>query len=228
MPLFASPSQTSPGGAKKFLFTLAADADRYNLASALTAAGWNGTSVVDVVVTIPAGRKVWSSAKTTPAFFVPASIPAGSIIRIDNAGLICGKGDWSPAGDALNVERACTVNNTGTINGGGYNQNGGPGSGGGQNCQEWSDSGPDGGAVYCNYGPCSPNSGSPGYGYGYSSAGSAATTGAGGGNPCSQYCCPGSGGPGGVGGGPGSSGKAVVGNALISWIATGTRNGAIT
>lgn len=229
--LFASPQQTGASGSKKFLLTLAADADRYNLATALTAAGWNGTSPVDVTVTIPADRKVWSSVKTTPAFLVPAAIPAGSRIRVVNAGLICGKGDYGPAGDALKVERACTVDNLGSINGGGLRQNGFAGTSGYYAYWQTGGGTDDGGQSGCDA-PCQGGTGGVGYGYGDISAGSAATMGATGatgwGGYDQGYGCPGCpGGAGGVGGGPGTSGKAVVGNALINWIATGTRNGAL-
>jgi hypothetical protein len=194
-----------------------------NLRSFLVGQGlWNGTDAIDLTVTIPSGKSVWSNNKANAAIEVlAADFSEESIIRIVNAGLISGKGDWSPAGGALKATRPVIVDNTGAINGGGYNASGQaqrmcPG---GNNDNDGDD------ACGCCRECYSPGSGGTGYGYSYSSAGSAATVGASSCAGCDCLTCCASGGS---GGGPGNNGYCVSGNANITWIHTGTRNGAIT
>jgi len=196
-----------------------------NLRSFLVGQGlWNGNDAIDLTFTIPIGTSVWSNNKAYAAIEVlGADFPVDSVIRIVNAGLICGKGDWSPAGGAIKATRPIVVDNPGEISGGGKNVGGSGGSQGqvyvcsGSGCEDW----------YCGN-TCYGATGGTGYGYGYSSAGSARTTGATG-SPCGGSGCPvGAGGSGGTGGLAGDNGYSVSGNANITWLNTGTRNGSIT
>lgn len=207
-----------------------------NLRSFLIGQGvWNGTDAIDLTFTIPPGTSVWSDNKAYAAIEVlEADFPEESVIRLANAGLICGKGDWSPAGGAIKATRPIIVDNTGEISGGGANASGG----GGYWCNGY---GTCGGSDYryfggC-YGSCMSGAGAMGYGYGASSAGSPRTIGANGaccgggvtdcgGSSGSCTCC--GGGAGGVGGLAGSGGYSISGNSFITWVATGTRNGSIS
>lgn len=237
MPLLTQPNQHGIRGLKKVLHAIAGSSVVVkNLRAYLIAqAVWDGVKPIDLTLSITGS--VWSNDRAVAAIHIlAADFPAAMKIRIDNAGLICGKGDWSPAGGALSTNRPIMVSNTGSINGGGYNAAGA----GGNTCS---------GVVY-NYGSgdygggcdgsCTSGAGGTGYGYGYSYAGSPASyggTGSSCGGTCWQYgcgdytcesCCPTcGGGGGGSGGGAGSNGYAVNGNAFIIWGASGTRNGAI-
>ena len=173
-----------------------------------------------------------------------------------NARYACNGLPGSPGGVALSVASPVSVNNAGTIagggggggsGGGGYtNLWRGAGGGGGGRTGLTNSSGGAGGAVGppspCPYGgPSTPagTTGDPG--------GAGTVSGAGGGG--AGRCFPFGGGPGGSGGGWGASGAggatgryggfptpggggggggaATSGASLITWIATGTRNGAI-
>jgi len=227
--LFTQPNQHGQRGLKKVLHTIAGSSVQVkNLRTYLLAQGvWDGVKPIDLTLNITGS--VWSNDKVLPAIQVlAADFPGPMKIRIDNSGLICGKGDWPPAGGALSTSRPIIVNNTGSLNGGGYNAAGA----GGNTCSQvyYIDPGGDGTAQCA--GDCTSGAGGTGYGYGNFSSGSLASVGANGagcgeGNTQGHNCyyCPGGGG--GSGGGAGSSGYAVNGNAFITWVAAGTRNGAI-
>lgn len=123
--------------------TIAASTTDYNLKSAATAAGWNGTTPIILTCTINSGVTVYASSTGVYAFQTGTSFPAGSTISIINNGTILGKGGsggaggWptvatgnagAAGGPAFYAGTACTVTNNGRIAGGGGG--GGGGSGG--------------------------------------------------------------------------------------------------
>jgi hypothetical protein len=137
------------GASGPFLFitTISSNQVDYNLNTALTAAGWNGTTPVVANITIASAVQFTASANTIPAFTV-GSLPTGSSIYITNNGYIVGRGGQgvgkgyptsssynltAPAsangGVALSVSSLVSIDNaSGTIGGGG----GGGGAGGAQ------------------------------------------------------------------------------------------------
>ena len=184
---------------------------------------WDGVTVEELTINI-SGGSVWSNSKATPAFIADAGFPAETTIRVNVAAgvYLCGKGDWSPAGTGFKAERPVTVDNLGTIEGGGRHASGS-------------------GGVYCGNGSyytegewrcdgwCTSSSGTAGYGANRDYANQSqtnGTTGAACGTSGGCSGCPG--GAPGYGGAAGTDGKAVEGDAFITWISTGTRNGAIT
>jgi hypothetical protein len=114
------------GAQKAFTFTstIASNATNYNLGTAMTAAGWNGTDPVVATVTVNGGVSVLSNNTATPAFTVP-SLPTGSAVSIINNGVIYGAGGsagFVPGGTGgvgLSVSHPTTVTNNGFITGGG-------------------------------------------------------------------------------------------------------------
>jgi hypothetical protein len=125
-------------GSFVFFSTISSNQVDYNLNTAMTAAGWNGTSPVVANVTIGSGVIIYASANTGPAFTV-GSVPAGSSVYITNNGYIVGRGGQgvgkgyptsssynltAPAsangGTALAVSSLVSIDNaSGTIGGGG-------------------------------------------------------------------------------------------------------------
>ena len=116
------------------LLTISANTYNYNIKSAAVAAGWNGTDVIVVAVTINAGVKVGSTTTATPAMRTDTGWPTGCVVVIINNGTIEGKGgaggttfhQGSAGGHAVRADIATQIINNGTIAGGG----GGGGSGG--------------------------------------------------------------------------------------------------
>lgn len=208
----------------------------------------------DVTLTINSAVQVGSSSTSTAAFIVDTSWQAGDTITIINNGYIVGAGGNGgvaggnagggpaggnngtpglPGGPALTVQRAVSINNaSGTVGGGG-----GGGGGGGTNAVGVATgrAGAGGGGAGYAY-----SSGGWGAGSGNGSPGTLLTGGAGvgattdggaggnggnlgfagqGGSPGDTY----SGSPGGAAGNATTTGS----NALITWIATGTRLGTL-
>ena len=117
----------------------------YNVATAATAAGWDGVKPLIATITINSGVVVYGSL-TTPgaaAFTVP-SLPTGSIVNIIRNGSIIGRGGASGAGgggtpgsavgqaggtgyDGLLLSYPVTLYGTGMIAGGGGAGGGGEG-----------------------------------------------------------------------------------------------------
>ena len=64
----------------------------YDLATAAQGAGWDGSSVCEVLCTINSGVTIGASTTSTKAFTIDGSFPSGSILRIINKGSIRGKG----------------------------------------------------------------------------------------------------------------------------------------
>lgn len=235
----------------RWVYTLNITANRGQVVispSYLTAQGWDGSSPVDVRVSVSAGVTVSAPASNNfgyDAFVATGSFPTYSSLLLTNRGAIRGGGGagGSPAnspylsglagghGLSVNGSSGLTIsvdNSTGTIAGGG--------GGGGAVIDDGSI---PGSTVYCGGGG---GAGSPAGAGGvrgggaYGGAGSDGTVtdgGAGYKHNASIY--------GGNGGGPGQSGRdgsgsgfggdggnSVIGNSKITWIATGTRLGAIT
>lgn len=236
------------GGMFAFIATISANTNNYNLRTAALAAGWTGVQPLYAQITINGGVVVGSTTTGTPAFDTGSAPPAGSVMSIINNGSIVGKGGdgglasgagsnyptfvataGGTGGDALKVQYATSVTNNGTIGGGG---GGGGGSGGATVGTTTGFGGSGGGGAGANVG----------LGGSRTSAGSngTLTTGGSGGNSGAD------GGPGGTGGAQGAAGAAGTplnnpnaaggsggfctstgSNALITWVATGTRNGTL-
>jgi len=139
----------------------------FNLATAATALGWDGTAPMDAVISIESGGAVYSNSTATPAMTI-SDLPAGSTVLLNNAGNIIGRGGnggngcditfqgnagtggnvitaaavaGGAGGTAISLNSNIVINNTGIIAGGG-----GGGGGGGAGF----------GTLYCNssaYGP---------------------------------------------------------------------------
>ncbi len=221
-----------------------------NLRTLLMAApyGWNGTTSVEVTVTIAPGVTIGASSVSTPAFSTD-TLPPGSLVRLINRGRIQGAGGnggngggqqtychptrhGQSGGTALHVATPLRLDSAGAELWGG----GGGGAGGCNVCGTSSGGGGGGGGAGTV----------PGQGWyhggGVASMGQSGTAtagGAGGGDGC------GGGGNGGAGGGPGlpgsgvsngsgsssggAAGAAIAGTALVTeaGASSGDRRGAL-
>jgi hypothetical protein len=220
------------GKANEFPFTISSNTNKGNLATLATAAGWNGSS--KVVATINAGVYVYSDTTATAALTVSGSFPGGASL-INNGTIVAmgGAGQrggpqytaGGAGGTALSVSTALSVTNNGTIAGGG-----GGGGGGGV------------GYDFCGYAYPGGGGGGGRTGLTNSAAGEGGTTGSqGGAGSAGTLSSIGYGGGGsfGIGGDGGNGGDwgAASGYAggsctsgaatYITWVATGTRYGAI-
>lgn len=234
------------GKSSQFGLSIASDTTNVNLRSLALSLGWDGAS--KVVATIESGVVVYSTSTGSYAMTINGSFPGG--VELVNNGTILGKGGSGGSSDnvggnggpALLVQSAVSINNSsGRIAGGG----GGGGSGTGWSYCSYQDEG-----VCYSYGyePGGVGGGGIGNGSGYQSG---TLTSAGSGQSCSSFgngwCYyKGSGGNGGSYGSAGAygvcgcppsyypsiaggaGGAALVGNANITWVSTGTRNGAIS
>jgi len=115
------------GGVGIFVFnqTISSDTANYNLNSAMTAAGWDGSKRVIATVTVNSGVTVYGSGAVG---FTVGSLPASSTVNITNNGTIAGYGGggggyWNLAGGAggvaLAISYATTMTNNAYILGGG-------------------------------------------------------------------------------------------------------------
>jgi hypothetical protein len=119
-----------------FIFnqTISSNTANYNLNTALTAAGWNGTTPVTATVTINAGVIVYGTGYSGNVGFTVGSLPALSTVTITNNGTIAGYGGFGAGtasaggagGVALSISYPTTLTNNTYILGGG----GGAGGGG--------------------------------------------------------------------------------------------------
>ena len=225
------------GKSNQFVFSFAGGAD-LNLFNLAVAAGWNQSSKLVATNTGTA----YATSTGNAALTVSGSFPGG--VFLTNSGNIIGCGGSSFAGFAtagsagglaLSVSSGISITNNGTIGGGG----GGGGNGGGVSYT------PGAVGFGANYTHFSGNTGSNGYTFGPSAVGGAAGGGAGsnGSNGAAQYLvgCGGGGGGLGAAGGSGGSGNygsygggaggaggaCTSGNGNITWLATGTRYGAL-
>ncbi len=145
--LYGTTDVASPTG-YTFTATISANTQNYDLASAATAAGWNGTEALFASVTINGGVVVGSNSTSSYALTIP-SLPANSTVTLTNNGYIVGMGgnggsgagthdDFTPisasspsvGGPALLVQYPTTLTGSGTIGSGG-----GGGGGGGSGIQ---------------------------------------------------------------------------------------------
>lgn len=238
--------------------TISASTSNYNLRSAAIAAGWDQVLVLKATITINSGVFVTSTSTGTPAFQTGSSFPAGSTLAIINNGFIVGRGGTGgtggfssnraggtaggSGGTALLVSASCSVTNNNTIGGGG----GGGGGGANSAVLGGSGGGGGGGAGLGTGGPRgSQSAGTVNSQNGSNGTETAGGAGGAGGGDGRANTAGGRGGNGGglgaagatgsrsadnsyAGFGGGSPGNAVVGNANITWVATGTRLGAIS
>lgn len=221
------------GGAGAFVFapTISADVSNYNLRAEAIAAGWNGTSPLTATVTIASGVVVSANSTSAYAFDTGTGFPTGSTLALVNNGYVIGMGGaggsasyayWlgckgGPGGAALLAQAPIAVTNNGTIGGGGGGGNGGVhpeisvGGGGGGRSGRTSSAG---GSPY-NGGPAGQAGTFAAAGYGIYDGSYGGDWGADGVGTTSA-------------GFAGPAGPAVVGNSNITWLATGTRMGALT
>lgn len=238
------------GKANLFSFNILSGTD-LNVRTLAIAAGWNGTTALQA--TIPAGNTIQASTTGIYALTVNGAFPGG--VTLVNNGLIVGRGGagghganggqgaggvpvqqtpGAAGGPAVLVSVAVSINNIGTISGGG----GGGGGGGADNNNQYGGGGGGGGVPFGAgaaggnwFGPVggpSPSGGTAtlttpgGGGAGVAGSGAGGTGGVQGtvGNTGAR-----TGAPGGTGGG--AAGTALSGNANVTWIAFGTRTGAI-
>ena len=207
----------------------------------------------DVNLTINSGIYVYATSTSIPALTISGGTAEDTVTLTNNGGYILGAGGrggdggganparpggaGSSGGTALSVSRAVRVTNNGVIAGGG----GGGGGGGGFNTGDWyGGAGGGGGAVYGAAGARAAWSGAGTGGAGEASAGTLTAGGAGGrtinvsaaGGSGGGWGQPGTNGNGGArgdapGGAGGAAGKYISGNPSVTWLATGTRSGAV-
>jgi hypothetical protein len=207
----------------------------------------------DVTVTVNPGVVVGGNTTGQYAMLVPSSFNAADTVTIvNNGGYLQGAGGGGgtgyptggaggTGGNSLYVNRPTSVNNIGFIySGGGGGGGGGSGSyttGSGKRSTSYS-SGGGGGGGGAGYNVGAGGGGGSGSG-GNGTAGSpgGTTTGGGGGAGATNAGPGGNGGASGAGGTAGPTGNAttgfpgggtgyyIVGNAFVTWIATGTRAG---
>jgi hypothetical protein len=234
------------GKTHTFPFAIASNQTNADLRTLALNAGWNGTT--KVVATINSGIYVSSNSTGTPALTVNGSFPNG--VRLVNNGFVVGMGGNGGAGGVSNTTAAPTagavggpalsaqvlveIDNSGTIAGGGGGGGGGAGAlsftnilyggggGGGRSSNAANSSGGSGGGGSAQPGGQGTLS-APGAG------GARSASGAGNGATGGQWGASGeTGGSGFLSGAPGGAGGAAVsGNSNITWLATGTRLGAI-
>jgi hypothetical protein len=235
------------GKSNAFAFTISTNTTDGNLRTLAIAAGWNQSSAV--TATVASGVYLFSTSTSTPGLTVNGSWPGG--IALVNNGFIIGRGgnggnggppdgivlsvggNGGAGGLALQVASAVSITNNGTIGGGGGGGGGGAGwsegyafqAGGGGGGGRANGTGGTGGP----YGPDPEYSGASGtllsagagglFG-GATGGGNGGDLGAAGssGSREASFNTPGSG---------GAAGAAVSGNSLITWVAFGTRLGAI-
>lgn len=210
--------------------TISADVTNWVLYSQAIAAGWDGVTPLDAIVTVSSGIVLSANSTSLYGFDTGTGFPAGTTLKLIMPGYVCGMGGaggntaGSNGGPALRAQYAISIDAAGGVIGGGGGGGGGDeyGGGGGGRSGRTNAAGGVGGA-----------SGT------FSSGGS----GGGGGGGAGGTTGPGNAGLGGGGGGGGgwgasggntgyyaggTGGAAVVGNSYITWINTGTRYGAIT
>jgi hypothetical protein len=86
--------------------TISAPRSNYNVRNQLTTAGWNGSDVVSVDITINPGVVVYSTATSTAAFTLNPALPAGSSVTLTNAGTIVGMGGAGGSGGDVTLNAA--------------------------------------------------------------------------------------------------------------------------
>jgi hypothetical protein len=232
------------GKSSEFYYTVSSDTTNLNLTPTfLQSVGWGGFG--KVYVSIALGVRISGSTAGTAALRISGTYPNG--IEVVNNGNIIGRGGNGGSGGnqggggsgsagsvGLAVSTNVTFNNVGVIAGGG-----GGGGGGGSAFFSINNSWLNGSGGGGGRSGLTNSSG----GSGVASGGAGTISGAGAGGSGSSYA-------GGAGGGWGASGSAgqngsspnisfnggaggaggnsVTGNSFITWVATGTRTGAIS
>src|SRR6056297_1571662 len=239
------------GASSVFACQVASNQSNLDLASYASSLGWDGAALLDVTIT--PGVIVSASRTGIAALTVAGSFPGG--VRLTNQGTIVGMGGaggngrgllnansngqpGAPGGPALRTTVPLTLTNTGTIAGGG----GGGGGGGGAQYYYVVIAGGGGGGgrtgLTNSARGLAANSAGQNWGEQHGGVGTFSARGAGGARGVYIYVASGTGGanggagvggnfPGSAGGAGGAAGAAVIGNAQITWITTGTRYGAL-
>ncbi len=239
------------GKANQFAFTISSNQTNANLRTLAINAGWNQNSLV--VATIASGVFISSNNTGTSALTVNGSFPGG--VTLTNNGTIVGMGGagggggysgsggpGANGGNALTVSVGVTITNNGTIAGGGGGGGGargtiindegfityqGGGGGGGRSSAAANSAGGAGGSGGGQGTVNAPGGGGASSGLGAAFGGAGGGWGAAGGTGSSATVSGNIAGTQGPWAG-GSGGSAVVGNANITWLAFGTRLGAIS
>lgn len=228
----------------EFVFNDVIDSDvtNYNLRARAVAAGWDQVVPLIATTIINSGIVLSADSISQYGFDTGTTFPAGTTLALVNNGFVIGMGGegglgragGSMGGPALRAQAALSVTNNGTIGGGGGGGGGGVSSGydyiyGGGGRSGRTNSSASGAAQAGTF--------TKG---GNSSSGATGGTTAAGASYFSSAGGAGGGGGWGADGGTGydytakttrsggAGGAAVVGNANITWINTGTRYGAIT
>jgi hypothetical protein len=235
------------GAVKQFAFTISSNySTPQDLRTLALAAGWNGSDYLVATLT----GKISSNTTSSAAFTISGSFP--NAVKFINAGYIVGMGGkggdtvqaGSPGGTALAVSSSVSIQNSGVLAGGGGGGGAGvywswdglnrstPGSGGasgftqaaggggGPNTQGNPSQGPDGNGFY------TPGGASANWAWGGRASspggmgGSWGNAGDAGGTVDGVYNYSGYAG--------GAGGAAVTGNGYVTWLATGTRYGAVS
>jgi hypothetical protein len=119
-----------------FIATISSNTTSYNLATAATAAGWNGVAPLVASITVNNSISLSGTGDTTSsALILPSTIPTKSIITLTNNGTIYGaggiggitywKGTTEEAGNASGIGTGGTNNNNASAMPGSGWQNGG-------------------------------------------------------------------------------------------------------
>jgi hypothetical protein len=125
-------------GAFIFETSITTNITNYNIATAATAAGWDGNSIIYATITVAAGVYVYATTTGTAGLSTGTGYPDNSKIEIINNGFIIGKGgdgyvvtvsdfatgvggprNGNPGGPAMNINYAVTITNNSYIAGGG-------------------------------------------------------------------------------------------------------------
>ncbi len=206
------------------------DVSTFDLQTALVGEGWDGAKVVQANLVVNSGIVVSSNTTAQAAITIPA-LPTGSVVNILNNGFIIGMGGrggssaqgtttGEAGGDAITTNAICRITNNGTIGGGGggggarlylANYGGGGGRSGRTNSLGGTANGGNGAAGTFTAAGTGASGGSTGGGAG----GNWGTAGA------TAY------GSAGINSAGGAGGRAVVGNANVTWLTTGTVMGAL-
>jgi hypothetical protein len=229
------------GSSGRIRATITLSANQTNYVFSSTKVDGYVAGQMDVTLVINSGVYVSSNDTFRPALEVTKGWHFGDSLTIVNNGFIVGMGgaggggSGSPGGLAFGTLREVRVNNAGTIAGGGggggrgaslgygsgkdYYVAAGGGGGGGRSSAAANSSGGAGfvnGSQGTRFAPGVGGAGQSGWAGGGGTGGAGGAWGA-------------AGNVGGLGGWPaGSGGAAVYGNSSITWVATGTRLGAIT
>lgn len=243
------------GKSANFVFnqTITTDTANYNLREAAVAAGWDSVTPLVATITINPGVVVYANSTSAYAFDTGVAFPGGTTLALVNNGYIIGMGGnggdgesihttsthGTDGGPALRAQQAITVTNNGTIGGGGgggdgslsvydlqyypYNSGGGGGGGRSGRVNSIGGSGGSGGSAGTfSAGGNGGNGGGTGSGGGGSGGNWGQTGSAGRAHPAGLPYNGTTDGRGAAGG------AAVVGNAFITWNATGTRMGTVS